>query len=164
MHTASFLHIRLPHQATCAYKRFLQSRPLLKSRGQHQIIQTITSSSPTTTYLSARSYAEMDERRENKAELVRSPPQSPRMGSLSRRACYKCGNVGHYAEVCSSSERLCYNCKQPGHESNGCPLPRTTDSKSKTLKPCAGTDVDQLSSATIVKDSVTSRLTVLLFV
>lgn len=50
------------------------------------------------------------------------------MGSLSRRACYKCGNVGHYAglcrssgisaeeanahaEVCSSSERLCYNCK-----------------------------------------------------
>lgn len=30
--------------------------------------------------------------------------------SLSRRACYKCGNVGHYAEVCSSSERLCYNC------------------------------------------------------
>lgn len=36
------------------------------------------------------------------------------MSSLSRRACYKCGNVGHYAEVCSSSERLCYNCKQPG--------------------------------------------------
>jgi len=35
-------------------------------------------------------------------------------GNLSRRACYKCGNVGHYAEVCSSSERLCYNCKQPG--------------------------------------------------
>ncbi|KAE8417054.1 hypothetical protein BDV36DRAFT_258215 [Aspergillus pseudocaelatus] len=52
---------------------------------------------------------------------------------LSRRACYKCGNIGHYAgwspqsrtinlpdfangpiEVCSSSERLCYNCKQPG--------------------------------------------------
>ncbi|KAI2618258.1 hypothetical protein GGS26DRAFT_383773 [Hypomontagnella submonticulosa] len=40
------------------------------------------------------------------------------MSSLSRRACYKCGNVGHYAEVCSSAERLCYNCKQPGHESN----------------------------------------------
>lgn len=34
-----------------------------------------------------------------------------RMSSLSRRACYKCGNVGHYAEVCSSSERLCYNCE-----------------------------------------------------
>ncbi|KAJ5180820.1 Zinc knuckle protein, partial [Penicillium capsulatum] len=33
---------------------------------------------------------------------------------LSRRACYKCGNLGHYAEVCSSTERLCYNCKQPG--------------------------------------------------
>lgn len=74
------------------------------------------------------------------------------MSSLSRRACYKCGNVGHYAEVCSSSERLCYNCKQPGgstfnelrlvsekciltdrffsgHESNNCPSPRTTESK-----------------------------------
>ncbi|RMZ67500.1 zinc knuckle domain containing [Pyrenophora seminiperda CCB06] len=67
------------------------------------------------------------------------------MSSLSRRACFKCGNVGHYAEVCSSSERLCYNCKtnmdpicmrahtdlslgkQPGHESNGCPHPRTTE-------------------------------------
>jgi len=35
------------------------------------------------------------------------------MSSLSRRACYKCGNVGHYAEVCSSAERLCYNCKVP---------------------------------------------------
>ncbi|SMR43758.1 unnamed protein product [Zymoseptoria tritici ST99CH_3D1] len=52
-----------------------------------------------------------------------------RMSSLARRACYKCGNVGHYAEVCSSSERLCYNCKQPGHESNNCPLPRTTETK-----------------------------------
>ncbi|TGO17312.1 hypothetical protein BTUL_0019g01030 [Botrytis tulipae] len=51
------------------------------------------------------------------------------MSSLSRRACYKCGNVGHYAEVCASAERLCYNCKQPGHESNGCPLPRTTEAK-----------------------------------
>ncbi|CAO1604729.1 gig suppressor [Xanthoria calcicola] len=51
------------------------------------------------------------------------------MSSLSRRACYKCGNVGHYAEVCTSTERLCYNCKQPGHESNGCPLPRTTETK-----------------------------------
>lgn len=38
------------------------------------------------------------------------------MSSLSRRACYKCGNVGHYAEVCSSAERLCYNCKQPGEK------------------------------------------------
>ena len=51
------------------------------------------------------------------------------MSSLSRRACYKCGNVGHYAEVCTSSERLCYNCKQPGHESNQCPHPRTTESE-----------------------------------
>ncbi|KAI9735403.1 MAG: hypothetical protein M1818_006409 [Claussenomyces sp. TS43310] len=51
------------------------------------------------------------------------------MSSLSRRACFKCGNVGHFAEMCTSAERLCYNCKQPGHESNGCPLPRTTEAK-----------------------------------
>ena len=48
-------------------------------------------------------------------------PAGGKMSNLSRRACYKCGNVGHYAEVCSSSERLCYNCKQPGHESSACP-------------------------------------------
>lgn len=48
------------------------------------------------------------------AEVAAGEGVTPRMSSLSRRACYKCGNVGHYAEVCSSSERLCYNCKQPG--------------------------------------------------
>jgi hypothetical protein len=37
------------------------------------------------------------------------------MSSLSRRACFKCGNIGHYAEVCSSSERLCYNCAHLPH-------------------------------------------------
>ena len=47
-------------------------------------------------------------------EEVQGGGEQNRMSSLSRRACYKCGNVGHYAEVCSSSERLCYNCKQPG--------------------------------------------------
>ncbi|KAK3375604.1 hypothetical protein B0T24DRAFT_204147 [Lasiosphaeria ovina] len=35
------------------------------------------------------------------------------MSSLSRRACYKCGELGHHAEACSSPHRLCYNCKQP---------------------------------------------------
>jgi Zinc knuckle len=64
-------------------------------------------------------------------ESVAQAPQEkkPNMSSLTRRACYKCGNVGHYAEMCSSTERLCYNCKQPGHESNGCPHPRTTESQ-----------------------------------
>lgn len=51
--------------------------------------------------------------------------QENKMSSLSRRACYKCGNVGHYAEVCSSSERLCYNCKQPGMWSTGATTPET---------------------------------------
>lgn len=71
------------------------------------------------------------------------------MSSLSRRACYKCGDLGHHAEACSSPHRLCYNCKQPSesfvatprlkhprlitlrpdHESSECPLPRTTEAK-----------------------------------
>ncbi|KAK0615212.1 hypothetical protein B0T17DRAFT_380812 [Bombardia bombarda] len=38
---------------------------------------------------------------------------SANMSSLSRRACYKCGELGHHAEACSSPHRLCYNCKQP---------------------------------------------------
>ena len=63
------------------------------------------------------------------ADAAAPAEEGSKMSSLSRRACYKCGNVGHYAEVCSSSERLCYNCKQPGHESNNCPHPRTTETK-----------------------------------
>ncbi|KAJ4379462.1 gig suppressor [Neurospora sp. IMI 360204] len=60
------------------------------------------------------------------------------MSSLSRRACYKCGELGHHAEACSSPQRLCYNCKQPSmhispplidHESSECPLPRSTEAK-----------------------------------
>ncbi|KAJ4365475.1 gig suppressor [Ascochyta clinopodiicola] len=68
------------------------------------------------------------------------------MSSLSRRACFKCGNVGHYAgkpawriawggaavrhcrELLSQDGTL-DNGKQPGHESNGCPHPRTTETK-----------------------------------
>lgn len=52
--------------------------------------------------------------RESDTGIIQLSDGESRMSSLSRRACYKCGNVGHYAEVCSSSERLCYNCKQPG--------------------------------------------------
>jgi hypothetical protein len=87
-------------------------------------------------------------------ETVEQMPQEkkPNMSSLTRRACYKCGNVGHYAEMCSSTERLCYNCKQPGHESNGCPHPRTTESQRKPiLLTLAIADTSQLSSAIIAK-------------
>ncbi len=116
------------------------------------------------------------------------------MSSLSRRACYKCGNVGHYAGQCMcmlkaecrpsnsaqkyalhknvcattvshltkvvslgtsannenrqtaryihsallatpSKDKWSQSNGRIGHESNGCPHPRTTDSKSmRTLK------------------------------
>ncbi|SJL02097.1 related to Zinc finger protein GIS2 [Armillaria ostoyae] len=47
----------------------------------------------------------------------------------SRKGCFKCGNLGHIAENCSSEQRLCYNCRQPGHESSACPSPRTVSAK-----------------------------------
>ncbi|KAH7103227.1 hypothetical protein BKA62DRAFT_616656 [Auriculariales sp. MPI-PUGE-AT-0066] len=48
---------------------------------------------------------------------------------FSRKGCYKCGNLGHIAENCSSEQRLCYNCRQPGHESSACPCPRSVSAK-----------------------------------
>lgn len=46
------------------------------------------------------------------------------MSSLSRRACYKCGDLGHHAEACSSPHRLCYNCKQPSESYVATPRPK----------------------------------------
>ncbi|TFL06043.1 hypothetical protein BDV98DRAFT_246077 [Pterulicium gracile] len=48
---------------------------------------------------------------------------------ISRKGCFKCGNLGHIAESCSSEQRLCYNCRQPGHESSACTSPRTVSQK-----------------------------------
>ncbi|KAJ4478028.1 hypothetical protein J3R30DRAFT_3670168 [Lentinula aciculospora] len=48
---------------------------------------------------------------------------------FSKKGCFKCGNLGHIAENCSSEQRLCYNCRQPGHESSACPSPRTASAK-----------------------------------
>lgn len=82
----------------------------------------------TTSYIDSYQTNTFAALREPHIELLKLTRTAESTMSLSRRACYKCGNVGHYAEVCSSSERLCYNCKQPGHESNNCPHPRTTES------------------------------------
>ncbi|GMM38470.1 hypothetical protein DASC09_058090 [Saccharomycopsis crataegensis] len=53
------------------------------------------------------------------------------ISNILKRTCYICGNLGHFADSCTSSQRLCYNCKQPGHKSSECPNP-----KSKSNKQC----------------------------
>jgi len=47
----------------------------------------------------------------------------------SKKGCFKCGNLGHIAENCTSQERLCYNCRKPGHESSACAEPRSVAAK-----------------------------------
>ncbi|KAH9989136.1 hypothetical protein BJV77DRAFT_698764 [Russula vinacea] len=49
--------------------------------------------------------------------------------NIPRKGCFKCGNLGHIAENCTSQERLCYNCRKPGHESSACTEPRTVAAK-----------------------------------
>ncbi|KAF9058173.1 hypothetical protein BJ165DRAFT_114151 [Panaeolus papilionaceus] len=63
---------------------------------------------------------------------------------FSRKGCFKCGNLGHIAESCSSEQRLCYNCRQPGHESSACPSPRTVSAKQ--CYSCGGVGHIQVSS------------------
>ncbi|KAI0299103.1 hypothetical protein B0F90DRAFT_633162 [Multifurca ochricompacta] len=48
---------------------------------------------------------------------------------ISRKGCFKCGNLGHIAENCTAQERLCYNCRKPGHESSACTEPRSVAAK-----------------------------------
>lgn len=66
--------------------------------------------------------------------------------SLSRKGCFKCGNLGHIADACPSETRLCYNCRevcidqilchlcpyvliQAGHESADCPSPKSASAR-----------------------------------
>ncbi|KAL8279327.1 hypothetical protein RQP46_008364 [Phenoliferia psychrophenolica] len=46
-----------------------------------------------------------------------------------RKGCFKCGEINHIAEQCSSPARLCFNCKEEGHESNACPQERNPGTK-----------------------------------
>lgn len=92
------------------------------------------------------------------------------MSSLSRRACYKCGNVGHYAEVCSSSERLCYNCKShPTHFHRPSPIAHlltiTEQANSRDTNPTDAPYQEQQkqSNAITVKDLGTCKLTAQLY-
>ncbi|XP_057432484.1 uncharacterized protein LOC130725255 [Lotus japonicus] len=38
--------------------------------------------------------------------------------------CFKCGKVGHYANVCKEDPRVCFNCYKPGHVARDCKAPK----------------------------------------
>lgn len=52
------------------------------------------------------------------------PPLYEPVLATFRRTCFKCGNLGHYADQCTATTRLCYNCKQLGHRLLECPETR----------------------------------------
>lgn len=84
------------------------------------------------------------------------------MSSLSRRACYKCGDLGHHAEACSSPHRLCYNCKQPSefsHRHAGPRVPKTNHTAVQTTSRASALSRarPRRSSATTARDSATSK-------
>ena len=83
------------------------------------------------------------------------------MSSLSGRACFKCGNVGHFAEVCSSAERLCYNCKQPGRGPTSLHDVHSNISQATSRTAARCHEPPKPSNATIVKVLVTCRVTAL---
>ncbi|XP_057432441.1 uncharacterized protein LOC130725211 [Lotus japonicus] len=37
---------------------------------------------------------------------------------------FKCGKVGHYANVCKDDPRVCFNCNKPGHVARDCKAPK----------------------------------------
>ncbi|QIW97004.1 hypothetical protein AMS68_002522 [Peltaster fructicola] len=80
-------------------------------------------------HVKAPAVIEKQKRTHTRQSIIQDRRVVAKMSSLSRRACFKCGDLGHYAQVCTNNERLCYNCKEPGHESNTCPHPRTTETK-----------------------------------
>ena len=105
------------NQEGCRQKVFGTLRyhsPPCRSRFSRQPVTTTSLVHKTRFHSPTRNFDRLDSRVMADTTAPQSIEGGSKMSSLSRRACYKCGNVGHYAEVCSSSERLCYNCKQPG--------------------------------------------------
>ncbi|PNX56270.1 putative TIR-NBS-LRR resistance protein, partial [Trifolium pratense] len=45
-----------------------------------------------------------------------------------KQACFRCGEVGHYANECGAQDPLCYNCKKTGHYVRDCKAPRAAPS------------------------------------
>ncbi|KAH0808186.1 hypothetical protein GEV33_014604 [Tenebrio molitor] len=60
-----------------------------------------------------------------KRETKPSPSPSPSSQLQSAKTCFRCKEVGHFANSCPSRPQItCFTCKQPGHKSPECPQRR----------------------------------------
>ncbi|KAK2370458.1 cleavage and polyadenylation specificity factor subunit [Trifolium repens] len=44
--------------------------------------------------------------------------------NTGKQGCFKCGEVGHYANECRNQGHVCFNCKKPGHFARDCKAPK----------------------------------------
>jgi hypothetical protein len=60
-----------------------------------------------------------------KRETKPSPSPSPSSQLQSAKTCFRCKEVGHFANSCPSRPQItCFTCNQPGHKSPECPQRR----------------------------------------
>ncbi|XP_057452647.1 uncharacterized protein LOC130744482 [Lotus japonicus] len=55
-----------------------------------------------------------------------SQPQNHRV------ECFRCGEVGHYANVCEKEKPLCFNCHKSGHLAKDCRMPKVEQTMNVT--------------------------------
>jgi hypothetical protein len=67
----------------------------------------------------------MQNRSENPGKPKHETKPSPSSQLQSAKTCFRCKEVGHFANSCPSRPQItCFTCKQPGHKSPECPQRR----------------------------------------
>ncbi|KAK2362677.1 hypothetical protein QL285_087718 [Trifolium repens] len=81
--------------------------------------------------------------------------------NTGKQGCFKCGEVGHYANECRNQGHVCFNCKKPGHFARDCKAPKAgpsanvaqgsqgTRPAAKARAYCMGTEVSGQASNAI---------------